>query len=100
MERRQSPRLRAELTAYVRAPGRSRCRCEVVNLSKGGALIAWQSDTLPTSPQIELVVLRDVGKVVRTFHCRAVVLRRSGNQLGLKFVRQPFGVRGRRAAGT
>lgn len=85
-ERRRGPRDGAATVAYVEAPGKARCRCPVINSSRGGALIDWGRDDVPLGPHILLVLIHDQDRIVRTVRRRAVVLRRSGNQLGLKFL--------------
>jgi hypothetical protein len=85
-ERRRVPRNGAATVAYVEAPGKDRCRCPVINSSPGGALIDWGCDDVPLGPHVLLVLVHIQDQVAKTVRRRAVVLRRSGNRLGLKFV--------------
>lgn len=85
-ERRRVPRDGGATVAYVEAPGKGRCRCPVINSSHGGALIDWGCDDVPLGPHILLVLIHNQDQIVRTDRRRAVVLRRSGNRLGLKFL--------------
>jgi hypothetical protein len=63
-----------------------RCRCEVINSGDGGALIDWGCGEVPLGPHVKVVLVRHSEQVTQTWRHRAVVLRRSGNQLGLKFL--------------
>lgn len=85
-ERRSSPRAPTVSLVYVLAPGRRACRSRMVNVSQGGAFVIWDCDTFPVGPQVSLVFVKRQERVVTTARRRAVVMRRSGTGLGLKFI--------------
>lgn len=85
-ERRRSRRIPTGNVLYVQAAGRPPCRAQLLNVSKHGALITWDCDRVPVGPQVTLVFVQHNGSLATTLRRKAVVLRRSRDGLGLKFI--------------
>ncbi len=88
-KRRRDVRIPTSSHVYVTAPGKSPCRCELLNISEGGALVQWGCETVPLGPRVTLVFNKSEGGAVQTSRQLATVMRRSGRNIGLMFSPRP-----------
>ena len=87
--RRRDVRIPTSSHVYVSAPGKHPCRCALLNISEGGALVQWSCETVPLGPRVTLVFSKGNGQTVQTSRQVATVMRRSGRQIGLMFSPRP-----------
>lgn len=85
-DRRGSIRLSTDIRVYVLAAGRRACRTQMLDISEGGAFVSWDCDRFPVGPHVVVVFTKADRDVVRTLRKRAVVMRRFGSGIGLKFI--------------
>ena len=69
----------------------------MLNVSRGGALVRWDCEHFPVGPHVTVVFANHDRGVVHTLRRRAVVIRRAGTGMGLRFVPGRF-ASGKRAS--
>ena len=85
-DRRRSIRFPTDMRVYVLAAGRPACRTQMLDISQHGAFVTWNYDHTPVGPHVVVVFTKAYRSVVRTLRKRAVVMRRFGPGIGLKFI--------------
>ncbi len=84
VERRRETRRKARVVAYLGLKGRSPARCKTVDLSASGALVKTPGRILEHGERVKLVIALSFGKVVKTYHRRAIVVRVSNSCVALR----------------
>jgi hypothetical protein len=88
VERRSETRRKARVVAYLGLRGRSPARCKTVDLSASGALVKTPGRILEHGERVKLVIALSFGKVVKTYHRNAIVVRVSEAGVALRTFRK------------
>lgn len=88
VERRKEARRKARVVSYLGLKGKPPTRCETVNLSASGALLKTPGRLLGHGERVKLIIALNLGKVVRTYHRNAIVVRVSSAGVALRTYRK------------
>ena len=88
VERRSETRRKARVVAYLGLKGRPPARCKTIDLSASGALVKTPGRILEHGERVNLVIALNFGKVVKTYHRNALVVRVSEAGVALRTFRR------------
>jgi len=88
VERREETRRKARVVAYLGLKGRPPARCKTVDLSASGALVKTPGRILEHGERVKLIIALSFGKVVKTYHRNAIVVRVSETGVALRTFRR------------
>ncbi len=88
VERRNETRRKARVVAYLGLKGRPPARCKTVDLSASGALVKTKGRILEHGERVKLTIALTFGKVVKTYHRSAIVVRVSDAGVALRTFRK------------
>lgn len=88
VERRSETRRKARVVAYLGRKGRSPARCKTIDLSASGALVKTAGRILEHGERVKFVIALNFGKVVKTYHRTAIVVRVSSAGVALRTFRK------------
>ena len=82
-ERRQNPRDHGTGSLYIRQGKHPMRRYRIGNLSARGVFVETRGFTLPLDAAVDLVYVVSTGKIVKTYHRKAIVAHRSNDGIGM-----------------
>lgn len=88
VERRREARRKARVVSYLGEKGKPPTRCETINLSANGALVKTPGRFLGHGERVMLIITLNLGKVVKTYHRNAIVVRVSSAGVALRTYRK------------